>query len=73
MISIENCPSLRIAVINCVEFHFEIVAGVLYVLRPYESKVHVYLSTSVKRKNYDGETIAYSARRHDFYFHKMAP
>ncbi|GAX80206.1 hypothetical protein CEUSTIGMA_g7644.t1 [Chlamydomonas eustigma] len=41
-------------IINCVEFHFEVVAGVLYVLKPYESKVHVFLSPSVKRKNYDG-------------------
>ncbi|KAG1677812.1 hypothetical protein FOA52_008576 [Chlamydomonas sp. UWO 241] len=50
----EECPSLRIAIINGVSFHFEILAGLLHVLQPYEKYVDVYMSPWIRRENYDG-------------------
>ena len=50
----KSCPHLRIAVINGVSFHFEVLAGILHVLRPYESSTDVYMSPWIQNENYDG-------------------
>ena len=52
----KECPGMRIAVINGVSFHFEVLAGILHVLRPYEKYIDVYMSPWIKKENYDGET-----------------
>ena len=52
----KECPGMRIAIINGVSFHFEVLAGILHVLRPYEKYIDVYMSPWIKKENYDGET-----------------
>lgn len=54
-VDVSNCPNLKIALINGVSFHFEIVAGLLHVLKPYEKYVDVYMSPWIRKENYDGE------------------
>eukprot|EP00955_Chlamydomonas_euryale_P038506 351127-Chlamydomonas_euryale.AAC.3 len=50
-----GCGSLKVAIVNGVNYHFEIVAGLLHVLQPYQRQVHVYLSPWIRKENYDGE------------------
>lgn len=49
-----RCPRLKIAVVNGVNFHFEVLSGVLHVLQPYERNVHIFLSPYVHTANFDG-------------------
>ena len=51
----KDCPKLRIAIINGVSFHFEVLAGILHVLKPYESSIDVFMSPWIKKENYDGQ------------------
>ncbi|GAX80205.1 hypothetical protein CEUSTIGMA_g7643.t1 [Chlamydomonas eustigma] len=53
-ISLESCPQMRIAVINGVNFHFEVLAGILHVLKPFEGRIEVFLSPWIQKENYDG-------------------
>lgn len=48
------CPSLRIAVVNGVPFHYEVLAGLLHVLRPYERHMDVFISPHTRGANGDG-------------------
>lgn len=48
------CPDMRIAVVNGVSFHFEVLAGLLHVLKPYAQHVDVFMSPWVRKENYDG-------------------
>jgi hypothetical protein len=50
----KECSSLRIALVNGVSFHFEILAGILHVLQPYEDYVEVFMSPWIQKENYDG-------------------
>ena len=51
----EQCSGgLRIALVNGVSFHFEILAGLLHVLKPYEDHLEVFLSPWIQKENYDG-------------------
>ncbi len=45
----------RIAVVNGVSFHFEVLAGLLHILKPYEKSVEVFLSPWIQKENYDGK------------------
>mmetsp|Transcript_23389 Transcript_23389/g.51334 ORF Transcript_23389/g.51334 Transcript_23389/m.51334 type:complete len:405 (-) Transcript_23389:715-1929(-) len=49
-----TCPRPRIAIVNGVSFHFEVLSGILYVLQPYERHIDVFLSPYVRSANYDG-------------------
>jgi hypothetical protein len=49
-----KCPKLRIAIVNGVSFHFEILAGMLHVLKPYDKCIDVYMSPWIRKENYDG-------------------
>ncbi|KAG2497360.1 hypothetical protein HYH03_004519 [Edaphochlamys debaryana] len=48
------CPGLRIAVINGVAYHYEVLAGLLHVLRPYAKQTDVFLSPYTRSANADG-------------------
>ncbi|PNH02740.1 hypothetical protein TSOC_011247 [Tetrabaena socialis] len=48
------CPNLRIAVINGVPFHYEVLAGLLHVLQPYAPRTDVYLNRYTRSSNADG-------------------
>lgn len=50
----KDCGDLRIALVNGVSFHFEILAGLLHVLQPYEDHLEVFLSPWIQKENYDG-------------------
>ena len=43
-----QCPHLRIAIVNGVQFHFEVLSGLLHVLRPYERNIGVCVSTNTR-------------------------
>lgn len=58
-----KCPKLRIAIINGVSFHFEILAGMLHVLKPYDKCIDVYMSPWIRKENYDGAARGCRARR----------
>eukprot|EP00798_Chlamydomonas_sp_ICE-L_P023059 gene23059-30248_t len=49
-----ECPKFRIAVVNGVKFHFEILSGLLHVLKPYQKYVDVFLGPYIRTQNYDG-------------------
>lgn len=49
-----HCPELRIAVINGVNFHFEVLSGLLHLLQPFEKHVDVFLSPYARTANFDG-------------------
>lgn len=49
-----RCPQLRIALVNGVSFHFEILSGLLYLLTPYNKHLDVYLGPYTRSQNYDG-------------------
>lgn len=48
------CPKLRIVILNAVSFHFEVLAGLLHVLQPYEAHLDVVLGPHIRGQNYDG-------------------
>jgi hypothetical protein len=50
----EACPNLRIALLNGVDFHFEVLSGLLHVLQPYEKQLHVYLSPHKENATFHG-------------------
>lgn len=45
---------LRIAIVNGVPFHMDLVAGLLHVLAPYEKNLDVFLHSTVISSNLDG-------------------
>ncbi|KAG2449778.1 hypothetical protein HYH02_005302 [Chlamydomonas schloesseri] len=49
-----DCPFLRIAVINGVPYHYEVLAGLLHVLRPYAGRTTVFLNPYTRAANSDG-------------------
>ncbi|KXZ51932.1 hypothetical protein GPECTOR_11g58 [Gonium pectorale] len=48
------CPTLRIAVINGVPYHYEVLAGLLHVLSPYAPHTDVYLNRYTRAPTADG-------------------
>lgn len=50
----EKCPTFRMALINGVNFHFEVLSGLLHVLRPYHKYIDVFLSPHSRTANFDG-------------------
>ncbi|KAG2437824.1 hypothetical protein HXX76_005443 [Chlamydomonas incerta] len=49
-----DCPFLRIAVINGVPYHYEVLAGLLHALRPYADRTDVFLNPYTRAANSDG-------------------
>ena len=49
-----DCPSLRIAVVNGVPYHYEVLAGLLHVLRPYADRTDVFLNPYTRSSSSDG-------------------
>lgn len=50
----QKCPRLRIALVNGVNFHFEVLSGLMHVLQPYERNMDVFLSPYARTANFDG-------------------
>jgi hypothetical protein len=57
-ISLKKCPEMHIAVINGVNFHFEVLAGILHVLKPFERSIEIFLSPWIQKENYDGKCLS---------------
>jgi hypothetical protein len=57
-IATSKCRDMRIGIINGVSFHFEVLAGILHVLKGYEEHIDVFMSPWVRKENYDGENNA---------------
>lgn len=49
-----TCAGLSIAVVNGVPFHFEVLSGLLWLLRPYEAATDVYVGPNLVSGNTDG-------------------
>lgn len=50
----DQCPRLRIGIINGVNFHFEVLSGLIHLLQPYERHIDVFLSPYARTANFDG-------------------
>ncbi|GFR42596.1 hypothetical protein Agub_g3526 [Astrephomene gubernaculifera] len=51
---LRSCPNLRIAVVNGVPYHHDVLAGLLHVLRPYAAHTDVYINRYTRASTSDG-------------------
>lgn len=49
-----SCPGLRIALVNGVPYHYELLVGLLHVLQPFSKQLDVFLHPSVRSAQADG-------------------
>ncbi|GIL80479.1 hypothetical protein Vretifemale_9679 [Volvox reticuliferus] len=52
--NITACPNLRIAIFNGVQYHYEVLAGLAYILRRYERRTEIFLHRHTQREAGDG-------------------